>query len=189
MAKTRPFFVQNVRMQHPNKHVEVWFQDEARFGQKGCLSRVWAQRGSRPTAPLQNEYEWVYLYGAVNPDTGESVALVLPWANTEMMKLHLDAISTQVGPRRHVVLVLDNAGWHTAKALKVPDNITLLPLPPYAPELNPIERLWHWLKDHEFSNRVYADDEVLLNAVVDMWNTLTDERIKTVCHCSWTHGN
>jgi len=150
---------------------------------------VWAERGSRPTAPLQNEYEWVYLYGAVNPETGESVALVLPWANTDMMQLHLDAISTQVGPDRHVVLVLDNAGWHTAKSLKVPDNITLFPLPPYAPELNPVERLWHWLKDHEFSNRVYEDDEVLTNAVCDMWNTLANERIKTVCNCPWTHDN
>ena len=189
MAKTRPLFVRRVRLGHREKQVEVWFQDEVRFGQKGCLSRVWAKRGSRPTAPLQNEYEWVYLYGAVNPNTGESCALVLPWANTAMMQLHLDAISRQVGSRRHVVLVLDNAGWHTAKALKVPDNITLLPLPPYSPELNPVERLWHWLKDHEFSNRVYEDDEVLLEAVCAMWNTLTNERIKTVCRCSWTHEN
>ncbi len=104
-----------------------------------------------------------------------------------MMQLHLNAIATQVGPRRHVVLVLDNVGWHGSKRLQVPENITLLPLPPYCPELNPIERLWHWLKDHEFSNRVYADDEVLLDAVADMWNTLDAERIQSVCQCSWTH--
>lgn len=148
---------------------------------------MWAKRGSRPIVPLQSEYEWVYLYGAANPETGESVALVLPWANTSMMQLHLDTISHQAGEDRHIVLVLDNAGWHRAKALKVPQNITLLHLPPYSPELNPMERLWHWLKDHEFSNRVYEDDEILLQAVCDMWNTLAKERIKTVCNCSWTH--
>jgi len=189
MAARRPLFAQKIRKQHPDKQVEVWCQDEARFGQKGCLSRVWAPRGSRPTVPLQNEYEWVYLYGAVNPETGESCALVLPWANTEMMQLHLNALSAQVGSHRHVVLVLDNAGWHTAKSLKIPENITLLPLPPYTPELNPVERLWHWLKDHEFSNRVYENDEALLEAVSVMWNTLTKERIKTVCRCSWMHQN
>ena len=118
--------------------------------------------------------------------TGDSCALVLPWANTDMMQLHLDAISEHVGPTRHVVLVLDNTGWHRSKGLAVPENITLLPLPPYTPELNSIERLWHWLKDHEFSNRVYRDDE-LVDAVSDMWNTLTPSRIQSVCACSWTH--
>ena len=71
MAAGHPLFVQTVRAQHPDKPVEVWFQDESRFGQKGCLSRIWAPRGSRPVMPLQNEYDWVYLYGAVNPETGE----------------------------------------------------------------------------------------------------------------------
>jgi transposase len=151
------------------------------------LSRVWAPRGSRPVVPLQNEYEWVYIYGAVNPQTGESCALVLPWANTEMMQLHLDALSTQLGPDRHAVLILDNAGWHGSKRLHVPENLTLLPLPAYCPELNPVERLWHWLKDHEFSNRVYPDPEVLLDAVADMWNTLTAERIQSVCRCTLKH--
>ena len=151
------------------------------------MSHVWALKGSRPVVPLQNEYEWVYLYGAVNPITGESCARVLPWANTDMMQMHLDAISEQVGPKRHVVLVLDNAGWHRANGLKIPGNITLLPLPPYTPELNPIERLWHWLKDHEFSNRVYCDYDELADAVSDMWKTLHRERIQSVCACTWTH--
>ncbi len=151
------------------------------------MSHVWAPKGSRPVMPLQNEYEWVYLYGAVNPATGESCARVLPWANSEMMQLHLDAISEQVGPMRHVVLVLDNAGWHRSKSLAIPENITLLPLPPYSPEFNPIERLWHWLKDHEFSNRVYPDYEDLLDAVSDMWRELEEKRIQSVCACSWTH--
>jgi hypothetical protein len=153
------------------------------------MTHVWAAKGSRPVVPLQNEYEWVYLYGAVNPMTGESCALVLPWANTDMMQLHLDAISEQVGPDRHVVLVLDNAGWHTTGRLSTPGNITLLPLPAYSPELNVIERLWHWLKDHEFSNRVYPDYDVLADAVCTMWKEVPSARIQSVCRCSWIHEN
>lgn len=151
------------------------------------MSHMWAPKGSRPVVPLQNEYEWVYLYGAVNPLTGDSCARILPWANTDMMQIHLDALSEHVGAARHIVLVLDNAGWHGSKALDVPENITLLPLPPYSPELNPIERLWHWLKDHEFSNRVYPDYDLLADAVSNMWTTLTPERIQSVCSCTWTH--
>lgn len=165
----------------------MWFQDECRFGQKGCLTHVWAPRGSRPVRPLQNEYEWVYLYGAANPITGESCALVLPWADTAMMRLHLEALSDQVGPDRHVILVLDNAGWHTTGRLTVPANITLLALPAYSPELNVIERLWHWIKDHAFSNRVYPDYDALADAVAEMWRDLCPERIRSVCRCAWLH--
>lgn len=99
--------------------------------------------------------------------------------------MHLDAISEQVGPQRHIVLVLDNAGWHTTAGLKIPTNITLLPLPAYTPELNVVERLWHWIKDHEFSNRVYEDYEELADNVSSMWQSLRSERIQTVCACSW----
>ena len=104
-----------------------------------------------------------------------------------MMQLHLDALSKQVGPERHIVLVVDNAGWHTSVGLRIPENITLLPLPAYTPELNVIERLWHWIKDHEFSNRIYADYDALVHAVCAMWRTLRAQRIQTVCRCSWLH--
>ena len=138
---------------------------------------------------MQNEYEWVYLYSAVHPVTGESCALVLPWANTEMMQMHLDAISRQIGPDRHGVLVLDNAGWHTTDRLDMPSNVTLLRLPAYTPELNVVERLWHWIKSHAFSNRVYPDYKTLVDAVCGMWQDLRPERIQTVCNCSWLHEN
>lgn len=131
----------------------------------------------------------MYLYGAVNPLSGESCALILPRADTQMMQLHLEALSRQVGPDRHVVLVLDNAGWHTTKRLEIPSNITLLPLPAYTLELNVIERLWHWLKAHEFSNRIYPDYDELAGAVCTMWQRLPAQRIQSVCRCSWLHEN
>ena len=141
MDRASPLFLKQVIDTHRDQSVEVWFQDEARIGQQGTLTNVWAQRGSRPTIVKQTEYEWVYIYGAVNPGTGESSALITPTVNTDYMNAHLRCISQQVGPQRHVVLVLDRAGWHVAKALEVPANMTLLHLPPYSPELNPVERV------------------------------------------------
>ena len=120
---------------HPGKRVEVWQQDEARIGQQGTLTRVWGERGSRPSAVRQSEYEWAYLFAAVNPLTGASSALIAPTVNTQYMNRHLAFIGREAGPGVHVVLVLDQAGWHVAKALKVPKNMTLLHLPPYSPEL------------------------------------------------------
>lgn len=174
-----------MRQQHPDRRLEVWFQDEARFGQQGTLTRVWAPRGSRPDAVKQSEYEWVYLFGAVNPQTGESSAMIAPTVNTGSMNAHLRFISEQVGPDRHVVLVLDQAGWHVAKALQVPDNITLLLLPPYAPQLNPIERVWGFLKSRCLSNRVFTDYPHLFRVIRDAWNALSTDRLASLTQINW----
>ncbi len=101
------------------------------------------------------------------------------------MNHHLRFISEQAGPDVHVILVLDQAGWHTAKALKVPENISLLYLPSYSPELNAIERLWGYLKSHYLSNRAYTDYDDLLNICRDVWNKITPEQFSTVCHTKW----
>ncbi len=166
----------------------MWFQDEARVGQQGTLTNVWAARGSRPTVVRQTEYEWIYLFGAVNPLTGESSALLAPTVNTDYMDAHLRFISEAAGDDRHVVLVLDRAGWHVANALEVPSNITLLLLPPYSPELNPVERLWAYLKSHYLSNRVFKDYGHLFSASRKAWNALTEEKLQSICRIEWiTH--
>lgn len=136
----------------------------------------------------QTEYEWVYLFASVNPLTGESSAMLAPTVNTDYMNEHLRFISAQVGASggdRHVVLVLDRAGWHRAKALVVPRNITLLHLPPYSPELNPIERVWAYLKSHYLSNRVYVDYDDLFAASREAWNTLTEAQLQSICRTPW----
>lgn len=127
---------------HADKRIEVWFEDEARFGQQGTLTRVWAARGRRAWALRQTEYEWVYVFGAVCPRTGQAHGWLMPKANTETMNIYLDDLSKQIEPGCHVVLVCDRAGWHRAKKLKIPHNLSLLHLPPYSPELNPAELLW-----------------------------------------------
>jgi hypothetical protein len=153
------------------------------------LTGVWAGRGSRPTAVKQTEYDWIYLFGAVNLQTGDSVALLAPTVNTYLMNTHLHMISQEVGMQVQAVLVLDQAGWHVAKGRQVPDNITLLYLPAYSPQLNPVERLWCWLKEHQLSNRVYRDYQDLLDAGAQAWNSLTAQRIQSVCRTSWlTHA-
>ena len=163
-----------------------WFvQDEARVGQQGTLTRVWARTGSRPTAVRQTEYEWVYLWAAVEPATGASVAMITPTVNTALMNTFLAGLSGTLGPDDHAVLVLDNAGWHVAKALDVPDNVTLMFLPPYSPELNPVERLWAWLRSHHLANRVYGDYDELLREADRAWLSLDAQTLKSVCACHW----
>ena len=150
--------------------VRVWVMDEARFGQQGTVTDVWARTGSRPRAVRQTRYEWVYLYGAVEPATGESAALLAPNVDTGTMNAFLRILDAERKPDEHFVLVMDQAGWHKSKALKLPDGITVLLLPPYSPELNPVENLWHYLRSHHWSNRTY-----------DGYKGLEEEAIRSVC--------
>ena len=116
------------------KPIEIWFQDEARVGQQGSLEYIWAPIGSRPRAVRDNRRNSVYLFGALCPARATGAAIIMPAANSEAMSEHLKEIATQVAPGAHAVLVCDGAGWHqSGDQLEVPDNITLLPLPPYSP--------------------------------------------------------
>src|SRR3982074_881989 len=123
-------------------------KDEARIGQKNSLTRVWGQTGSRPVAPKDLGFASAYLFGAVCPSQGKAAALIMPICNTAAMNHHLCEISSQVAADAHAVVILDGASWHNSHGLVVPSNITLLALPPYSPELNPVERVWHYLRSH-----------------------------------------
>ena len=107
-----------------------------RVGQKNKLTYRWARKGSRPRATHDQRTQSTYLFGAVCPELGTGAALVLPACNSEAMQLHLNEIATRVSPGAHAILILDQAGWHGSKELRVPANISLLPLPSRAPELN-----------------------------------------------------
>jgi transposase len=159
--------------------------DEARFGQQGTLTRVWAPKGSRPTAVKQTRYEWVYLYAAVEPATGDSVALQAPHVNTGTMNVFLRMLAKELGQDEHAIVIMDQAGWHVSRSLSVPGSITILLLPPYSPELNPIERLWGYLRSHYLSNRTYDDYQHLLDAGADAWRELTPELLRSICACDY----
>jgi transposase len=126
-------------------------------------------------------YEWVYLFAAVNPLTGDSSALLAPTVNTESMNHHLRFIRERAGPNVQGVLVLDRAGWHLSKDLQIPENITLLHLPPYSPELNPVERLWAFLWSHYLSKRAYKNYDHLFDSCGKARNQLTTEQLRSIC--------
>ena len=150
---------------------------------------MWAERGSRPCAPRDCRYTWAYLFGAICPARGTGAALVLPLANAAMMNLHLAEIGTAVSPGAHALLVLDGAGWHqTGGQLRVPGNITLLHLPPYSPELNPVENVWAFLRSNKLSNRVFDSYDAIVNACCDAWNWLAHQpqRITALGTRAWS---
>ncbi len=170
------------------KPLEIWWQDEARVGQQGTLTYIWADRGSRPRAPRDQRHRSAYLFGAVCPDRGAGAALVLPGVSAEAMTAHLAEISTQVAAGAHAVLILDGAGWHQSGGrLRVPNNISLLPLPPYCPELNPAENVWEFLRANYLSNRVFDTYEAILDACCDAWNAFIadPDRIRSVTAREW----
>ena len=133
----------------------------------------------------QTRYEWVYLYAAVEPATGESAALVAPYVNTGTMNAFLQILDRERRDDEHFVLIMDQAGWHKSRKLKLPEGVTVLLLPPYSPELNPTENLWHYLRSHYLSNRSYADYDALLSAGTDAYRKLTLEVVKSVCRCPY----
>lgn len=149
------------------------------------MTRIWARTGTRPTAVRQTEYKWAYIFASVCPKTGESVALVAPTVNTYLMNVHLQHISEQLGEDRHAVLILDGAGWHRSNALNIPTNITLLPLPPYSPELNPVERLWAWIRHRKLSNHALPADEELDALLCKVMRNISAQRLRSICRTSW----
>ena len=169
------------------KPLEVWFQDEARVGQKGTLTHIWAKRGTRPRAPRDTRFEWSYIFGAACPGRGTAAGLILPYVNTEAMELHLAEISKAVATGAHAVLIVDGAGWHDAKDPGVPDNITPLKLPPYSPELNPMENVWQYLRSNKLAITVFNTYNEIVDICADAWNFFAKdpERIISITHRDW----
>jgi transposase len=168
---------------------EVSCKDEARIGQKNGLVRQWARRGTRPTQPADQRYDNAYLFGAICPARGVGAALALPYADTDMMQLHLNEISRNVTEGAHAVLLLDRAGWHTTGKLVVPENITPIFLPSRAPELNPVENIWQYLRQNWLSNTVFENYDAIVDAACNAWRKLIaqPERITSIGMRHWAH--
>jgi transposase len=162
---------------------------DARVGQQGTLTRVWAKRGTRPRAVRDTRYQWACLFGATCPARGVGAALVLPRANTRAMNLHLAEIARTVTPGAHAVLLCDRAGWHRASALVVPPNLTLMLLPSYAPELNPVENVWEYFRKNQLSNRLYAGYREIVDACCDAWNHFVErpELVASITARAWAN--
>jgi len=141
--------VRRLRAANPGKAVEVWAEDEARLGLKPITRRVWWPKGCRPRSGGRTRYEWLYVYGFARPSTGETFTVILPRVKVERMAAALAAFAARADPdgERVLVLVVDNAGWHTAKRLAVPPNVRLHFLPPCTPELQPVEPFWALVRE------------------------------------------
>ncbi len=169
--------------------IEVWFADEARVGQKNKITRRWAKRGTRPSAPSDQRTASTYIFGAICPKEGKAVGLILPRCNIEAMQLHLDEIAKDIEPGRHAVLMLDKAGWHTSPQLDVPENLTLLPLPAKCPELNPVENVWEFMRDNWLSNRIFLNYDDIVDHCCDAWNKLRSQpwRVMSIGLRDWAY--
>ena len=148
---------------------------------------MWAPQGSRPTAVRQTQYAYLYVIGAACPETGQAEAIIAPYLDTHIINQFLEQFSRALPADVQAVLVWDGAGYHRSTQLVVPENISLVGLPAYSPELNPIENLWHYLKSHHWSNRAYADYEALFQAAEDAWKAvcLQPQNIQTICAVSY----
>ena len=146
---------------------------------------MWARKGTRPRALKQQQFIYSYIYGAVCPSTGQAVGLILPNANTVCMSLHIDEISRSIPEGRHGLILMDGAGWHQASLNR--DNVTIVKIPPYSPELNPCEQGWQYIKDKSLKNRCYTDYDDILRVATEAWINFTTEegRIQSLCSRDW----
>jgi transposase len=176
LSKKLPERVREIGDAHPQARVELWAQDEMRLGLKPVLRRVWAPRGQRPKAPFRRRYEWLYLYGFVHHQSGEVRWLILPRVDAKVFSLALSHFAREVGcsKDKRILLVLDQAGWHTGKEVEVPEGIHLEFLPARSPELQPAERLWP-LANEAVANRLFEDLDGLEEALVERCVALLEQ--------------
>jgi len=130
----------------------------------------------------QQGFRFAYILGAVNPVTGQHVGMIFEDLDTLVVNEHLQMISHSIPQDVHILLIWDQAGFHKSKNLKVPDNISIFRLEPYSPELNPVERVWQWIKTHYLGNSIFSDVEDLFQAGVSAWNKLTDTLLTSICN-------
>jgi putative transposase len=160
------------------------FQDEAGFGRINKPKYCWARKGFRPSVPCHHIREYRYAYGAVEPLTGESFFLILPYNNTICMNLFLAELSAKY-PNDYIILVLDGATWHRSGGLKIPKNIKLIHLPPATPEMNPIEQIWTWLRRHGFRNEVFQTLDKVVDRLCYTIQTLSASVVKGITARPW----
>jgi len=162
------------------------FQDEARFGRISDTRYCWCPKPLRPLVKAMVTQEYTYAYAAASPHDGVLDTLILPSVNGECMQLFVEEVA-----RRHanenVLMVVDGAGWHRNESLAMPSNLRLLFLPPYAPELNPVEHLWDDLREKSFHNRVFdsimALENHLESALADFERS--PDRVRSITHWEW----
>jgi transposase len=168
--------------------VMIMFCDEARFGRINSVHKCWV-RGERPTVYSQIVREYTYVYSAVSPFDGTMDSLIINGVNSECMGFFLDEVG-----RRHtdktIIMFADQASWHTSDSLNIPDNVSLLPLPPYSPQLNPVENIWHelrekWFYNHTFDSLAQVEDRLMEALTAFESNTVS---VKSIAAFHWINA-
>ena len=159
--------------------INLYFQDESRFGLLTILRRMIAAKGVKPVAPFLHRFDNLYLFGAFSPITGTSCLLEMPYCNSQTFQLFLNQLSIQ-NATEFKILVLDNGAFHHAKSLIIPSNIALIFLPPYSPELNSAEKMWRYFKDR-VSMIAYNSLEMLQQKISEGINNTSIDTEKLIC--------
>lgn len=154
----------DVKSSDCSKPVVVFFEDEGRFGRISREMRCWVRKDMVPSVPRQMVREYIYAYSALSAQTGDCFSMISPYCNTDCMNTFLCQLASHYKNYR-IVLLLDKAGWHISKTIDLPQNLLLMHLPPYSPELNPVELLWREIRKAEFHNEIF-------NSLDDVENTL-----------------
>ena len=142
------------------------------------------KRGKRPSVPCHHIREYRYVYGAVEPLTGESCFVVMPYCNTESMNVFLEELSNTF-QKDKIILACDGAAWHKSGSLRIPENIELIFIPPYTPEMNPIEQIWKEIRKRGFKNEVFQSLQKVVDRLCDTICSLSNETIKSITGRDW----
>lgn len=181
--------MEKVSREHPNEKVEVWAEDEHRLGLQPIIRSIWVPKECKnPTIPVKPGYQWFYLYAFVHPESGRSHWWILPSCNLLLFEMALAEFAEEfgAGKGKQIIIVVDQASWHTSRKLKVPEGIHFCTLPVRSPELQPAERLWR-LSDETVANKVFDDIEQMKDIVWQRCDYLTrqTELISSLTSYHW----
>jgi transposase len=163
-----------------NPHKEIFFFDESRFGTHSKIGHGWFKKGTRTPVNVKLGFENFYVYSAVNPKTGEDFTLFFSNANSDCLNAYLEKLNEYLENRK-IIFILDGAGWHKCHRLKRYPNIEFVFLPPYSPELNPVERFWQFIKDNTIKNKVFKTLQEIESEVIRFLNEMTNNILISVC--------
>ena len=158
--------------------INLYFQDESRFGLMTRQKRVLVSKGIKPIGKFQHSYKWVWLWGCFSPISGDAFYWETPYVSNKIFEAFLQDFSQQ-NPKELKIVIIDNAGFHALKHIKVPGNIYLINIPSYAPELNPAEKVWQWFKDHT-AMKFFASIDEIQEKITILIHRLKPQMIKSM---------
>ena len=171
-----------VKMNNMFESVNLYFQDESRFGLKTHTGRCITIKGVKPIVKYQQRFKNTYLWGSYSPINGDSFVWEINGVNKTIFESYLKSFSKHK-PQELKIMIIDNAGFHSVKDITIPENIKLINIPAYSPELNPCERMWHYIKS-KFKNQLFSDMEELRNWLEKQVKEITPKQVQSIVHNS-----